>query len=313
MNCIRSISIPRLLGGYVQSSVTSRRAMLATLAGATLGGALHAASSGFRGLVCIRFAHAIDAESIFTGVDVSLTIQSRFSGIAYHLNPSLVNFERLFVQGSAAVLDEEPSVVDRQAFVQGGFAGPAWMLNAADVSTTGMGDRAFSFTSGLLALLPASVDGTALDNPSLLKAAASGSYAFPNTAIGRQLRQVAGLLASGQTQVLYVVSLGGPARVGDPAQQSAARLKQLDEAVAAFQAAVTEQGIGREVITFTSTDGFNSSSRHARLLIGGQVAGGEVYDVTGRERPGVSLAEWAGYNRNTILPGAVAPAARFLL
>ena len=181
------------------------------------------------------------------------------------------------------------------------------------MAPNGTSTRAYPFSSGLLTLLASPVEGSALDNPTLTRAAADARYSFPNTAIGRQLRQIASLLTNGYSQLQCVVSLGGPASVGDPLQQSLARLSQLDQAIGAFSAAVSALGLNREVILFTSTDGRNAGAQHARLVIGGPVAGGNVFSISYRERPGVPLAEWAGFNTQTILPGAVRPAARFLL
>lgn len=270
-------------------AVTSRRAVLATLAGAASAGLLRAAG-GTRALVCIRLANGSDAAAIFTPDSSGLAIRSRVSQTAYALHPSLTGVERLFTGGSAAILQEDASVTEELGYLRGGYAGPAWMLKAAGA---GISDPAPASTDGLLVL------------PTRPAISAAG---FPDTVIGQQLSQVAGLLKGEGAQFVAVASQGGPVITGDSAVQTAARLKQLDDALVAFYAAVRELGIERDVVVFTSA---TTATGRARIVLGGSVAGGEVYPVTGNQQAGVALAGWAGYS--AVLPGASAPEGRFLL
>ncbi len=275
-----------------QEAVTSRRALLATLAGAAVGGsgALQAAS-GTRTLVCIRLANGADAAAIFTNDANGLAIRSRVSQVAYSLHPSLASLERQFTGGTAAFLQEDASVTEDLGYVKGGYAGPAWMLRAGGATITNPAPA-----SGGLLVLPA-------------RTAAPSRLTFPNTAIGQQLRQVAGLLTGG-TSFLAVASLGGSVTTGDAAAQTAGRLKQLDDALAAFNIALSKSAAGRDVVVFTSA---TTPTGRVRLVLGSRVAGGEVYPVTGNQQAGVSLAGWAGYSASAVLPGASAPAGHFLL
>jgi hypothetical protein len=277
-----------------KEAMTSRRAILATLAGAAVGGAgVLQGAAGTRALVCIRLANGADASAIFSSESNGMAIRSRVSQKAYALHPSLIGLERMFTGGSAAILQEDASVTEELGFLQGGYAGPAWMLKAGGVDIR---SRAPVASNGLL-VLPAKLG------------AVSGAN-FPNTAIGRQLRQVAGLLAGQGTQFLAIASMGGPVTKGDPAAQTAGRLAQLDEALTAFYAAVRQLGIERDVTVFTSAA---TATGRARVVLGGRVAGGEVYPVTGNQQAGVALANWAGYSAGKVLPGASAPSGNFLL
>jgi uncharacterized protein (DUF1501 family) len=238
-------------------------------------------------------ANGSDAAAIFASDSNGLAIRSRVSQAAYTLHPSLTGVERLFTGGSAAILQEDASVTEELGYLQGGYAGPAWMLQGAGASIK---DPAPTSTGGLL-VLPA-------------RAPAASGLAFPNTAIGQQLRQVAGSLAGGGTQFVAVASTGGPVTTGDSAAQTAGRLKQLDDALVAFYAAVRELGVERDVVVFTSAA---TATGRARIVLGGGVAGGEVYPVSGNQQAGVALATWAGYSAASVLPGASAPAGHFLL
>jgi hypothetical protein len=149
--------------------------------------------------------------------------------------------------------------------------------------------------------------GSPFDQPSLLAAGRQGDFSFPDTSLGRQLRQVAGLLASGGgTQRVYVASLGGSSVVGDSNAQRAARLRTLGDAMAAFQNALDGMRVGSSVATYTDADlRLTSARERTRFVMGRTVLGGELYNLSGSSG-NLALAEWAGF------PGAGAPGVRFV-
>jgi hypothetical protein len=225
----------------------------------------------------------------------SATSQERFG-----LDSSLVSIGRLFERRSVALLQETELDASDGAwdYVQGGYTAPAWITKAANVSVTSSANKAFTFGSGLLMLAPSglSLEGSAYDNPSLLAACRQGDFSFPDSSLGRQLRQVAGLLASDPGgQRVFVASLGGSLVVGDAAAQRAARFRVLSEAMVALQDALDQMRMGSSVATFTDSDVRLISPRErTRLVMGRNVLGGEVYHLQGSSGT-QGLAEWAGY------------------
>jgi uncharacterized protein (DUF1501 family) len=134
----------------------------------------------------------------------------------------------------------------------------------------------------------------ALDLSALLAntgAAAPLSTPFPGTAIGQQLKQVAQVVnlraATGMARQVFFCSVGS---FDTHSAQSWAQwdlLRQVAEAMAAFQAATVEMGVEDRVTTFTESDfgrtlqPSGSGSDHGwgshHLVLGGAVRGGEVY------------------------------------
>ena len=281
-------------------SVASRREMLAGLAGAAFGSGriLKAATSGQRSLVCIRLVSDTGLAAL-----ASARSQQKIS-----LHPALSEVRGLFERGSLALVEETAGAGAEFDYVPDGFSGPAWLLKAAGASVTSP-EHAFGFRSGLLMLAPEeTVPGARLNNPQLLAQANRGNFAFPDTAIGRQLRQAAGLIASGGTRH-FVASLGATLTVGDAAGQAAERLRQLSAALAAFEEAVRAAGAASNVAVFTEPDLLASSGRRLRLVMGGSVVGGQLYTLNRGEVEG-ALAEWAGLASLLALPSA--SGARFL-
>jgi len=133
----------------------------------------------------------------------------------------------------------------------------------------------------------------ALANSALLTALPPLDTAFPNTSLGGQLKEVAQLLKLNQStfglpKQLFFCSLGGFDTHSAQAATQASLLKQIADAMAAFDQATTELGVSQQVTTFTLSDfartlvpNGNAGTDHAwgghHIVMGGAVKGGDFY------------------------------------
>lgn len=121
--------------------------------------------------------------------------------------------------------------------------------------------------------------------------------AFPNTSIGRQLLQIARLIAIRDTlsmkRQIFFAQLGGFDTHNNQmaAGSQSSLLQQLSQAVSAFYSATVELGVESNVTTFTLSDfgrtlqpagsGTSVGSDHAwgnhHFIVGGAVRGGDFY------------------------------------
>jgi len=135
---------------------------------------------------------------------------------------------------------------------------------------------------------------------------------FPNTSIGRQLKQVARLIKKRtdlnmNRQVFYVQMFGFDTHAGQMSQHISL-LGQSSQAMRSFYDEMVVQGVSNDVTTFTLSDfgrtfspsglGLTVGSDHAwgnhMLVMGGSVSGGDFYgslrpDGTGDYYPTLSL------------------------
>ena len=118
-----------------------------------------------------------------------------------------------------------------------------------------------------------------------------GSVVFPNTALGRQLRQVAraihGRVAMGACRQTFFVNRGGWDHHSDTLNLQAAMLPEVDEALAAFYAQLEAMGMQDAVTIFSASDfgrtltSNGQGSDHAWggnvFVAGGSVKGRKIY------------------------------------
>ncbi|MBK9166142.1 MAG: DUF1501 domain-containing protein [Bryobacterales bacterium] len=118
------------------------------------------------------------------------------------------------------------------------------------------------------------------------------STAFPDTGLGRQLRQVAQVIQVrqelGMRRQIFFCSMGGYDTHTAQLGTHAALLRQLGDALAAFYNATQELGVGGQVTTFTQSEfgrtfqpSQGAGTDHAwgspQFVLGGAVRGGAAY------------------------------------
>jgi len=189
----------------------------------------------------------------------------------------------------------------------------------------------------------------ALSLGALLRSSGAGTVntVFPGTDLGRQLQQVARVIALrgsvGVRRQVFFVQLGGFDTHSSQGWQHWDLLRQLGEAMSAFYNATTELGVSQLVTSFTQSEfgrslqpsgsGTDHGWGNHHLILGGAVKGGQVYGrfpypalggaddsgsrgalipSTSLEQFGATLARWFGVDAaglNTAFPalGAFAP------
>lgn len=177
----------------------------------------------------------------------------------------------------------------------------------------------------------------ALSLGALLRSSGNGTVntAFPGTDIGRQLQQVARVIALrgsvGVKRQVFFVQLGGFDTHSGQSWQHWDLLRQLGDAMAAFYAATVELGVAPLVTSFTQSEfgrslqpsgsGTDHGWGNHHLILGGAVRGGQVYGrfpypalggaddagsrgalipSTSLEQFGATLARWFGLDASAV-------------
>jgi uncharacterized protein (DUF1501 family) len=191
-----------------------------------------------------------------------------------------------------------------------------WPASAAQARATALA-QILTLDGGVRLIQAANTvrrDAMALNT--LLRSTSAGvvNTAFPGTTLGRQLRQVARVLAlrgsTGLQRQVFFCQLGGFDTHSNQGWTHWDLLRQLGEAMAAFDAATVELGLAARVTTFTQSEfgrtlqpsgnGSDHGWGNHQLLMGGAVRGGEVW---GRfPFPALAGPDDAG-NRGALIPG----------
>jgi uncharacterized protein (DUF1501 family) len=294
------------------------------------------------------YAHARGSMAISDGS--LLPVTGAVSGREFGFHPAMAEVADLFRSGTIGVVanvgriskapanrDEARSMFQALSaadeslrYAAGGFAAPAW-AGDGDIVTGFPGGRGTSVVG------PSVQRGRAQDRALELgsEAARRLRTEFPETGIGQQLKQIAGMLAGGVQGQTFLVPLSGFATPANQLARHAVLLRQLSEAMGAFYRSTQEIGISSEVVTYTDTEYSRALVPNAtggtgrgwgghHLVMGGSVMGGDVYgcfpvleaggpeDVTGtgvwlpavsRQQLTSAVAAWMG------VPGADRTAA----
>ena len=126
---------------------------------------------------------------------------------------------------------------------------------------------------------------------SALENAAELTTVFPNTSIGRQLRDIANTINVksdlGMNRQVFYAATGGFDTHSNQANQLASRHTQYADAIAAFHAATVEMGVQNDVTLFTASDfgrtlidngdGTDHGWGAHHFVVGGGVQGNAIY------------------------------------
>jgi uncharacterized protein (DUF1501 family) len=140
-----------------------------------------------------------------------------------------------------------------------------------------------------------------------------GSVAFPNTILGRQLRQVAkaimGRNGLGALRQTFFVNRGGWDHHSETIAQQQGMLGEVDAAIGAFWAQLVALGIENQVTLFTGSDFGRTLTSNARgsdhawggnhFILGGSVDGRKIFG----EYPSLALNPEAGSELNPLDTG----------
>ena len=209
------------------------------------------------------------------------------------------------VTPSRAALAGTPGEIMKQQyeglrFLPNGFATLEWAARSAGINPlTGAG--AFTFKSGmsLVSCDGREHEGEQFENTAL-RSAMNDVHplrtSFPDTTVGRQLKDVARLLQTsgrlGLLRPVFVCTATGFTNSAHQANLLAARYRELGQAIAAFYHGTVELGLERKVTTYTESEFSRARARAGSRL----VLGGAAMEDTTLERDTYSdlLARWHG-------------------
>ncbi|MGD9562634.1 MAG: DUF1501 domain-containing protein [Pyrinomonadaceae bacterium] len=203
---------------------------------------------------------------------------------------------KLFTAGQTtlpmAIADSNTSlanVLNPQGFTNNGNGGPARLAAFNALRTVDLDSNFVAAASHVTDL--------AMQANAALQTPGDTTVTFPNTSIGRQLRQVARLIkkrteVNVNRQIFYVQIGGFDTHSGQPAQQ-VNLFNQFSQAARSFYDEMTDQNIQNGVTLFTLSDfgrtfqpsgsGTGVGSDHAwgnhMFVLGGSVLGGDFYGM----------------------------------
>jgi hypothetical protein len=263
--------------------IQSRRALLQigvrSLAGAGLLGTLEQVASATtapdnRALVCIYLFGGEGGSHLPNVAALKALHRDEVLAVVRNVEPPV---------RSASLASAPGAVVEQQyealRFLPNGFVTLEWAAQNAGISPrTGAG--AFTFRSGvsMVARNSRGFQGDQFENTVLRQAMHSAAplrTSFPDTTVGRQLRDVTRLLQASGTLCLnrpvFVCTSNGFTRSARKAGTLAPRYRDLGEAMAAFYDATVELGLERQVTTYTDAEfSFERSTRmSSRMILGG--------------------------------------------
>lgn len=207
------------------------------------------------------------------------------------------------VAGNAILMSGE-SVIQYQVSTQGALPVNALAYGAYGYKPGGVALRAMMTTprTHLLENEFVKITNRALSAQSIVSSSIAGVAApgFPKTWLGAQLAMVSRLIAAhgalGQRRQIFFVQQGGYDFHDGLLNDQASKLQELADAMAAFHAANTANGLGANVTTFTASDfgralvPNNDGSDHGwgshHLVMGGAVRGGRIWGTMPQVMPG---------------------------
>jgi uncharacterized protein (DUF1501 family) len=224
-----------------------------------------------RALVCVYVMTASSGASLAVGDRV---------------NPAMAEMKELYSAGVAAIVNVGapagygPSPELRYSalrFLPGGSFTPRW-ASPEDASVV-------TLPSGLTV-----ASQSATDTKTVAAAVSTAGFQteFPETGIGRQLREAAALLrmrkSFGLRQPVFTAALSGFR--ADAAVPNNEILADLSQALGAFYRSMLELNISKQVTTYTDMDfGASPAGDRPQLVLGGSVRGGRVYGERLRTDP----------------------------
>jgi uncharacterized protein (DUF1501 family) len=227
------------------------------------------------------------------GSDVELANSQR-------INPAMPEVEEIFAAGAAAIVSRVAAPVGSGPSPEQRYSAVRFLANGA------LTPKWASPESSVVATLPSGLtvaSGSAADAGALASAAATASFrtAFPETGIGRQLRDAAAVLrlrkSFGLTKPVLTLVVSG-FRLGQLSYNDRI-LADLSRSLGAFYQAMLELNIAKQVTTCTDMDfGASPVEGRAQLVMGGSVHGGRVFSGATRgtsyEAYTATLMRWPG-------------------
>ena len=240
------------------------------------------------------------AVSMNISMDGSNIFQSGVTGAEYAVNPG-------------NVYQPEGGAVALEGYAQDYLADQGF-TNAASAAVDGLLAKNYS---NLLQQTYQQKRRTAQEAYSLYHGATAGTLPgniiFPNTALGRQLRQVCktimGRTSLGAVRQTFFVNRGGWDHHSDTLTLQLGMLEEVDDAIGAFWAQLVALGVENQITLFSGSDfgrtltSNDQGSDHAwggnHFVIGGSVVGKKIYG----EFPSLALNPESGAEINPLDTG----------